>query len=845
VVVDVVPGVVTERPVVRGKYLYEGSKKLWVRGVTYGAFRPDDAGREYQDLQTIDCDFKRMVAAGFNAVRIPHTMPPRHLLDCAQQNGLRVMVGLSAEQYAGYLADGKDVSEVERLIKDKLAACAPHPAILCYAIGNEISASMVRWLGRRKVERYLEQLYNVVKSADPDGLVTYVNYPSTEYLDLPFLDLVSFNVYLESEERLDAYLARLQNIAGDRPLLMSELGLDSLRNGEDKQACTLAWQIRATFAAGGTGAFVFSWTDEWYRGGAEVDDWAFGLTDRDRRPKPALAAVTEAFDEVPYPEDRQWPRISVVVCIYNGETTVRDCCEGLRDLDYPDYEVIVVDDGSTDDTAAIASQFGFRVIRTENGGLSRARNVGLAAATGEIVAYTDGDARPDPDWLWHLAAAFTTTPHVGIGGWNIPPAGDGWLADCVANAPGGPMHVLLSDREAEHIPGCNMAFRKTALEAIGGFDPQFRAAGDDVDVCWRLQERGGSLGFSPGGMVWHHYRDSLRAYWKQQKGYGQAEAMLERKWPEKYNLAGHVPWRGRLYGRGLTLPLARRSRIYHGIWGMAPFQTLSEPPPGVLRALPLMPEWYLLALASGFVALLGLQWRPLRLAAWLFLVSLAVPVAQAVISARRARLSSCGRSGLLRLRGQVTVACLHLIQPLARLGGRLSHGLTMWRRRHASSMAWPFSRTFPLWIGRWQEAHERLQALRTLMKVDGAVVITGGDYDGWDLEVRGGMFGGTRLLIAVEDTGSGTQLVRVRCWPQCYTPGWVMLLVAVLTSIAAAGASSYGAALAFGMLAATLSWFIIRECGATTGTVLRGVRSSGLARKPSASAVLQPNQEHV
>ena len=159
------------------------------------------------------------------------------------------------------------------------------------------------WDGGRS-ERYLERLYQVVKSEDPDGLVTYVNYPSTEYLQLPFLDFVSFNVYLESEERLDAYLARLQNIAGDRPLLMSEMGLDSFRNGELVQARSLDWQIRTTFAAGCSGAFVFSWTDEWYRGGADVDDWAFGLTDRERRPKPALAAVQRAFAEVPFPADR-------------------------------------------------------------------------------------------------------------------------------------------------------------------------------------------------------------------------------------------------------------------------------------------------------------------------------------------------------------------------------------------------------------------------------------------------------------------------------------------------------------------------------------------------------------
>src|SRR4030095_14301504 len=148
---------------------------------------------------------------------------------------------------------------------------------------------IARWLGRRRIERYLKDLYGVIKAEDPGGLVTYVNYPTTEYLDLSFLDLLSFNVYLESQVTREAYIARLHNIAGDRPVLMSEIGLDSIRNGELAQAATLDWQIRTTFAAGCAGAFVFSWTDEWLRAGAQVDDWAFGLTRHDREPKPALA----------------------------------------------------------------------------------------------------------------------------------------------------------------------------------------------------------------------------------------------------------------------------------------------------------------------------------------------------------------------------------------------------------------------------------------------------------------------------------------------------------------------------------------------------------------------------
>src|SRR5213593_1793268 len=471
------------RPEVRGKFIFIGDDKFFVRGVTYGAFRPDADGREYHDAAIIESDFAQMAACGINTVRIPHTMPPRALLDIAARHGLRVMVGLSAEQYIGYLIDRRDAPDVPTLIRTKVRSCAGHPALLCYALGNEIAAPMARWLGRKRVQRYLEGLYRVVKDEDPDALVTYVNYPSTEYLELPFLDLVCFNVYLESQERFESYLARLQNIAGDRPVIMSELGLDSLRNGEGIQARSLDWQVRTAFAAGCAGVFVFSWTDEWYRHGQDVENWSFGLTRADRSPKPALEAVREAFAEVPFAPSVPWPRMSVVVCTYNGSRTIRDCCEGLRRLAYPDYEVIVVDDGSTDTAGAIARDYDVRLIRTPNRGLACARNTGLAAATGEIVAYLDDDAYPDPHWLTYLAATFLSTSHAGVGGPNIAPPGDGPIAECVARAPGGPVHVLVSDREAEHIPGCNMAFRTAYLEAVGGFDPRFRTAGDDVDVC--------------------------------------------------------------------------------------------------------------------------------------------------------------------------------------------------------------------------------------------------------------------------------------------------------------------------------------------------------------------------
>ncbi|TMD18575.1 MAG: glycosyltransferase, partial [Chloroflexi bacterium] len=395
------------RPEVRGKFIFAHDQKLFVRGVTYGAFRPDAEGREYQNLAAIECDFAHMAACGFNAVRIPHTMPERPVLDAARRHGLRVMVGLSAEQYVGFLIDRKkDVAEIAEIVRAKVRACAGHRALLCYSLGNEIPAPIARWLGRRTIERYLERLYCAVKEEDPGGLVTYVNYPTTEYLQLPFLDLVCFNVYLESRDRFESYLARLQNIAGSRPVMMSELGLDSLRNGDDAQARSLDFQVRAAFAGGCAGAFVFSWTDEWHRHGSKVEDWAFGLTRADRSPKPALEAVEKAFAELPFPCNGCWPRVSVVVCTYNGARTIRDCLDALEQLDYPDFEVIVVDDGSSDATAAIAREYDCRLIQTENRGLGSARNTGLREATGEIVAYIDDDAYPDPHWLKYLTSTF-------------------------------------------------------------------------------------------------------------------------------------------------------------------------------------------------------------------------------------------------------------------------------------------------------------------------------------------------------------------------------------------------------------------------------------------------------
>jgi GT2 family glycosyltransferase len=826
----------TLRPRVAGKFLYVGDRALWIRGVTYGPFRPRDDATEYPTPGAVAADFERMAACGFNVVRT-YTVPPLWLLDAAQQRALRVLVGLPWEQHVAFLDDRARARNIVTGARAGVRRCAGHPAVLGYAVGNEIPSSIARWHGARRTEQFIGQLYDAAKDEDPGSLVTYVNYPTTEYLELPFLDLACFNVYLESLGPFEAYVAHLQSVAGNRPLVLTEIGCDTVRHGPAAYG-RVAEQVRAAFAAGCAGACVFAWTDEWHRGGYDIEDWAFGLTDRNRAAKPGMDVVCSAIANTPFPRDLHWPRISVIVCSRNGSRTIGECLAGLRRLDYPDYEVIVVDDGSLDGTGAIALAYGVKTIDGGGAGLGAARNAGLAEATGEIVAYIDDDASPEAHWLYHLAATFARTSHAAVGGPNLPPTGRpsgtrGLIEECLAAAPGTPTHVMLTDDEAEHVPGCNIAFRRTALESIGGFDRRFHVAGDDVDVCWRIQAAGGTLGFSPTAVVWHRRRDTIHRYWKQQVGYGKAEALLERKWPRRYNTTGHLTWRGRVYERGAAW---HRGRVYHGTWGLAPYQSLYAPRFHPLWSLPSIPEWYLVVASLGALSALGALWAPLRSAMALLTLAVAATVAHAWAGAARSLSPrQASRDPVERAKRHAVMTLLHLMHPAARLYGRLRHGLTPWRRHGAAGTALPWPRVSTIWSEQGKNAAAWLRSMERDVGEEGAVVLRGGEFDEWDLEVRGGALGGLRVRLAIEEHGAGRQLVLVRAWPRVSA---AVLLVASGTAALAAGAAAaaaWGAAIVLGAVAVTLSFRIAQDTGSATSAFLRLVtrwRGAAALRAP-------------
>jgi O-antigen biosynthesis protein len=644
-------------PQVDGKFLRVDGERFYVRGVTYGTFAETELGL-FPGLKRVEEDFAAMAAVGINTVRT-YTVPGLEILDLAEETGLKLLMGVwwDDPRYLDPTDRGswqKMASEARAAVEEAVESFAGHPAVLGFVLGNEIPGPVVRWYGRRRIEDLLRILYETGKDAAPEALFSYANYPTTQYLDTSCFDFDCFNVFLENETAYRRYLAQLQVSTGDRPLLLTELGLDS-GGGEDRQAECLHWQLQGTMELGLAGTCVFSWTDDWWVGRHKVEGWYFGVTRENRDPKPALNVLEGYYRRRPSELREEWPRASVVVCAYQAQDTIEECLWSLTELDYPNYEVLVVDDGSTDATAPIARRFPVRLLSRERLGLSGARNVGLEYAEGEIVAYIDADARADPDWLTYLVLALEAQGTAGVGGPNPAPPDDPPVAQCVARAPGGPIHVLLDDERAEHVPGCNMAFWRERLLEIGGFDPTYRAAGDDVDVCWKLLDRGYDIRFHPSALVWHRRRDSVKAFWRQQLGYGKAEALVERNHPDKFNSLGQATWRGVVYGP--TSILASRGRVYVGRFGDAPFQRLYSgqnyfnplwaPYLVLCLFLPALLNPYLLVMpAAGLSALAGIYvWRGVGVA-------------------RRERLSPIWRLGFL-------IGLLHLLPPVARAWGRL------------------------------------------------------------------------------------------------------------------------------------------------------------------------------
>ena len=255
--------------------------------------------------------------------------------------------------------------------------------------------------------------------------------------------------------------------------------------------------------------------------------------------------------------DRTEPRISVVVCSLNGEDRLGRCLEALAAQRHEAFEVIVVDDGSTDATGSIALAAGARVVHHETPrGLSAARNAGIDEARGAIVAFTDDDCEPSPGWLDALERTYAEHGAgrvCGVGG-IVEAAGPSgpMLRYLQLNNPLEPVEAELDSsrsvgqrfaryvlrnlnqrrdrgiRDVRSLVGANMSFPRAALEAVDGFDERFTFGSDDEDVCRRLRARFGErpLLVNPEAAVRHWFQPSLRDTLRRSAAYGRGNARM-------------------------------------------------------------------------------------------------------------------------------------------------------------------------------------------------------------------------------------------------------------------------------------------------------------------------------
>lgn len=227
---------------------------------------------------------------------------------------------------------------------------------------------------------------------------------------------------------------------------------------------------------------------------------------------------------------KAWPGISIVVPVYQGEALIGQCLDSLLRLDYPRdlYEIILVDNASTDRTAQIAQSRGIEPLYEARQGAAIACNTGWRRARFDLVAFTDADCVVEADWLRQLAPHLARPGVGGCGGCLNPSEPRNLVQQYIIDK-----NILSQERALEDRPGsppfvvtANVLYSKAALEAVGGFEESLTGAGYDADIAWRIQWAGYTIAYEPRAVVWHYHRATLRGFMRQLRGYGSGEAQL-------------------------------------------------------------------------------------------------------------------------------------------------------------------------------------------------------------------------------------------------------------------------------------------------------------------------------
>ncbi len=280
--------------------------------------------------------------------------------------------------------------------------------------------------------------------------------------------------------------------------------------------------------------------------------------------------------------------ISVIIPAYNAAKTIGNCVRALmrQSVDRASYEIIVVDDGSTDETAAVAEAAGAQVIRRPHQGPAAARNAGVAAARGELVLFTDADCEPAPDWIEQMSAPFADPEVTGAKGTYRTRQRE-WMARFVQVEYEDKYDRLAQQSRIDFVDTYSAAYRPSVCLENGGFDPVFSTASvEDQEFSFRLAQKGYRLVFVPAAVVYHQHDRTASEYARRKFGIGYWKALLVRWHPEKVLSDSHTPQT--LKAQILLLGLLGLALIAWPVWPGAGWGALSIAAAFVLTAIPFL-----------------------------------------------------------------------------------------------------------------------------------------------------------------------------------------------------------------------------------------------------------------
>lgn len=234
------------------------------------------------------------------------------------------------------------------------------------------------------------------------------------------------------------------------------------------------------------------------------------------------------------------PSVSVVVPAYNAESTIADCITALINQDFPEpFEVLVIDDGSTDRTADLAQGVGARVLRRTRGRPAAARNTGINAAQGDIICFTDADCIPRADWLREITAPFSD-PSVAACKGSYATRQPQLVARFVQFEYEDKYDLLRKQESIDFIDTYSAAYRRRVLLDNGGFDERFDYL-EDQELSFRLAERGSRMVFQEPAIVEHLHADTVGAYMRKKATIGYWKAQVVRLHPSRLTRDSHTP----------------------------------------------------------------------------------------------------------------------------------------------------------------------------------------------------------------------------------------------------------------------------------------------------------------